>query len=725
MDKLLFPKCWICEQHVKKGALWLHIKTDHRECNNTKPQAAAPIARNQKNGETLNSEDTLSGAEKELKVPVGVPRTKTTYSRKPSGKCDRVLKDEKEPKVRARVPRRTNAQLSDTMEEALEAGEKEPEVSVGIQRTKTRYPLFPKCWICKQSIKRRALWLHIKTEHRERNNTKPQDEAPVVRNTKNGKTNSKESLSGAEQEQVPVGVPRTKTTYSRNPSDTSERVLKDEIKKTRVRARVPRTTSDTQLSGTSEETLKAGKKEPEVPVVVSRTKPRYPMSLCQSRDSSTHYSPDHCVSVESTAAERHTETSNSYRECKSTSHQQKAEPMLSPILEESMTSSPSVISHKQSAKQTVTRRFPAILCPEDNLTSLHGEYANNPEAKFKALQKKMHIFKKDIKPVQKEANSMLEKLLPILNEKSNMNWKVLESGSYYDMTQIIAPSEIDYMLIPTAIRCTPDFYPDSPGFCGVKLVSPSPLLQSCCNSDGMLLVDKFRESIFSLFHEIIFTEGEFHPGRRMTRVARDPGSPAFTVEYNKSLEIDFVPALEFEGWPQDAKNVDPKWIHDKSVLSECGKKYHVVAKSYISGKRSDYIWRISFSFTENILLRHADDSDMETCRRHTLRVLKMCLAECKEKISTRTVWKLASFHLKTYMLHVFDSWPNDDSWKKGRDERSRLMNCLHQLRRIFAPNNSPPFLENYFIKKDNILKFVPQDEVKILREELAQYVRTF
>ena len=74
-----------------------------------------------------------------------------------------------------------------------------------------------------------------------------------------------------------------------------------------------------------------------------------------------------------------------------------------------------------------------------------------------------------------------------------------------------------------------------------------------------------------------------------TDVKHNAASPAVTLDYtpswdNKGYSIDFVPAIEFNGFPKESKKtLDMSWIPEEYIDGLC-KKIHVVAKTHSSGE---------------------------------------------------------------------------------------------------------------------------------------------
>lgn len=78
--------------------------------------------------------------------------------------------------------------------------------------------------------------------------------------------------------------------------------------------------------------------------------------------------------------------------------------------------------------------------------------------------------------------------------------------------------------------------------------------------------------------------------------------------------------------------------------------------------------------------------------------------------------KFCSYHIKQFMFKQYDTW--GEIYDDAKTLRNVLQKLLEQL------SSSPPFIENYFIKNDNVIRYVPQTEialiVKFLRDKMKE-----
>ena len=63
---------------------------------------------------------------------------------------------------------------------------------------------------------------------------------------------------------------------------------------------------------------------------------------------------------------------------------------------------------------------------------------------------------------------------------------------------------------------------------------------------------------------------------------QDPLSPAIRLKKRKSFDIDLVPGIKLDGWPEVSRDLKPLKILD--TYKDRTQVYHVVPKSHHSGK---------------------------------------------------------------------------------------------------------------------------------------------
>lgn len=111
------------------------------------------------------------------------------------------------------------------------------------------------------------------------------------------------------------------------------------------------------------------------------------------------------------------------------------------------------------------------------------------------------------------------------------------------------------------------------------------------------------------------------------------------------------------------------------------------------GPNNDKLWRVSFSNIEKSLILHADRGQ-KTCRKIVFRFLKFILEKAKESYN---IQGLCSYHIKTFMLYLYDEWPAEESWSHTM-LRTRLHHCVPQLQKVLRDKK----LFHYFLKSVNL-----------------------
>ncbi|CAG2227376.1 MB21D1 [Mytilus edulis] len=305
-----------------------------------------------------------------------------------------------------------------------------------------------------------------------------------------------------------------------------------------------------------------------------------------------------------------------------------------------------------------------------------------------------------------------------------LKWQRFNSGSYYDKTKNDQADEFDIMIYPDNIQVEVNF--DSPisGFYKVKFESPrvEENLKNQVETNGYIHPGKFKEYVFGLFDQV-FQSTEHHMFRRVTKKERsDNSSPAYTIFYNgipgKPIDIDLVPCFRINTWPCIARKINPTWIHSKlgNIVNDAIKCYDVVSKTCPDDVEDSHLfWRLSFSYTEKKLVNSANSVDKFSTKKTVFRLIKSLIQELKDN-NPAIMKKFCSYHIKQFMFKQYDTW--GEIYDDAKTLRNVLQKLLEQL------SSSPPFIENYFIEKDNVIRYVPQTEialiVKFLRDKMKE-----
>ncbi|XP_071158170.1 cyclic GMP-AMP synthase-like receptor isoform X2 [Mytilus edulis] len=341
------------------------------------------------------------------------------------------------------------------------------------------------------------------------------------------------------------------------------------------------------------------------------------------------------------------------------------------------------------------------------------------------LKKENSLTKSETSVAVTETKKLVDTFFEHLRVLSpTLKWQRFNSGSYYDKTKNDQADEFDIMIYPDNIQVEVNF--DSPisGFYKVKFESPrvEENLKNQVETNGYIHPGKFKEYVFGLFDQV-FQSTEHHMFRRVTKKERsDNSSPAYTIFYNgipgKPIDIDLVPCFRINTWPCIARKINPTWIHSKlgNIVNDAIKCYDVVSKTCPDDVEDSHLfWRLSFSYTEKKLVNSANSVDKFSTKKTVFRLIKSLIQELKDN-NPAIMKKFCSYHIKQFMFKQYDTW--GEIYDDAKTLRNVLQKLLEQL------SSSPPFIENYFIEKDNVIRYVPQTEialiVKFLRDKMKE-----
>lgn len=132
---------------------------------------------------------------------------------------------------------------------------------------------------------------------------------------------------------------------------------------------------------------------------------------------------------------------------------------------------------------------------------------------------------------------------------------------------------------------------------------------------------------------------------------------------------------------------------------------------------SNILWRLSFSNAEKKLLTYANSTDPSGFKKNAFRFIKKCVQDLRER-NRGKINKFCSYHLKQFMFSQYDKWPNQET-SEACIQKCILENLIRTL------NTSTPTIYNYFIPRDNVLKYIPQEEIDLISKGLQEKVRNF
>ncbi|XP_076078031.1 uncharacterized protein LOC143048305 isoform X2 [Mytilus galloprovincialis] len=336
-------------------------------------------------------------------------------------------------------------------------------------------------------------------------------------------------------------------------------------------------------------------------------------------------------------------------------------------------------------------------------------------------QGKCKLAMEEVSPAAKAINSFTNEFIKKLKEISTLNWSSFNIGSYYDKTKNCHPDEFDIMIYPNlSVEVNFDVI-KIPGFYKVKLVSPRVQeLEHVLDNDRYIIPGKFKNYAFEMFDRVLGTDG-IRQGRRTKKMPKPGGcSPAYTVFYDafpgkKSIDIDLVPCFNIDGWPPDkiARKINPSWIAIDDVVNRAMKYYDVVCKTCPEDATDkNLLFRLSFSRTEKMLIKHANSADKLNLKKNAFRFIKLCIQDLKDK-HPGEIKKFCSYHIKQFMLTQYDTWPTRE--REGVRIQRYLIGEL--IKTLSLAN---PTIANYFITNDNVIRYVPSEEIAVIVKGLQE-----
>lgn len=176
----------------------------------------------------------------------------------------------------------------------------------------------------------------------------------------------------------------------------------------------------------------------------------------------------------------------------------------------------------------------------------------------------------------------------------------------------------------------------------------------------------------------------------------------------KDVEVDFVPAFYFSGWPKQAtawRDRDRKWPTLDLVQQVLDGGYHVVPKSS-SEKSVDYEWRVSFSYAENTILKAI----------HKYSWCKQCyrIVKCLVKYHVSLPSIITTYHCKTVFLWTLERYP-PATWTE-ENLGKRFLGIIDQILHALSQRSLP----QYFIPENNLFEHLNEDFLQTVSKQLSK-----
>ena len=128
--------------------------------------------------------------------------------------------------------------------------------------------------------------------------------------------------------------------------------------------------------------------------------------------------------------------------------------------------------------------------------------------------------------------------------------------------------------------------------------------------------------------------------------------------------------------------------------------------------KRDFLWRYAFNKGEKKLLTDRDSTIVNSCRREVVCILKGFLSDFE--------WPgLRSYHMKTIMLHEFESFGDSDKWQKS-EEAERVLSAVRRLKTCLTQN--PPKLKHYFLPSINILESINEEQKQQFLDRIKKFL---
>jgi len=197
--------------------------------------------------------------------------------------------------------------------------------------------------------------------------------------------------------------------------------------------------------------------------------------------------------------------------------------------------------------------------------------------------------------------------------------------------------------------------------------------------------------------------------------------PAVTIRFKRDdkvlYNVDLVPVIKVKSWPDNltlgwesrSKNEWP----NADIINEIKKRGVSLVPKLPKGVailQRDIAWRYSFNNGEKVLLLDSVPAIANNCRRPVLRILKSLRVDYN--------WPgIRSYHLKTLMLHEFESH-HPCNWTS-----ENIMQCLKgalQRLKVFLQNRKCP---HYFLPGINLFERLDSQSCQRIIQDIDQFLR--
>ena len=151
-------------------------------------------------------------------------------------------------------------------------------------------------------------------------------------------------------------------------------------------------------------------------------------------------------------------------------------------------------------------------------------------------------------------------------------------------------------------------------------------------------------------------------------------------------------------------------------FTNCNLSFHTEVEAPVEECR---YWRFGFNHAEKEIIHHADgthsSSDLKTCRKHVLRLLKSDLESAKVK---GDIEDMCSYFIKSTVLQLYDKIPDDKDWEMDSHYVSVVKRYREGLNALIVALKERD-IRHYFIKSENLLMEGLDDQIERLIKHLT------
>jgi len=307
----------------------------------------------------------------------------------------------------------------------------------------------------------------------------------------------------------------------------------------------------------------------------------------------------------------------------------------------------------------------------------------------------MESAKDDMIPVVKDIAQKIE--------RKDSRFKIGEieyTGSIYQKLKIDDPDEFDFDLPLLELEIDKIDSYMSQEYAYYKLQPQQAGWRNLADGNGKLSSERVVQTFASYVSMAVAelnSEGKY---KFLLDLKTD--HPAVTIKFKQGgkvlYNVDLVPVIKVKSWPD---NLTQGWesrrrngwpsAHMIKQIKRSGVNLVPKLPTGVNIPQRNVAWRFSFNNAEKMLLLDGRPAIANNCRRPVLRILKSLRVDYK--------WpEIRSYHLKTVMLHEFESH-QPSHWTIG-NMLPCLQKALERLK-VFLQNRNCP---HYFLPGINLFE---------------------